>query len=210
MRELIAGAALSAAAFGLGGCNTPADQAVAAGAVFGGASGAVFGSMVTAGQPAGAFVGGAIGAASGAMMASAANANAAAAPGPYAVQAPAPAPQVYGQQGYGQPQVYGQQVYGQPQVYAQQAPVHAPPVQPAYESPPRGDYDVAEGYPPPVRGDDYGYRAPGPGGYGAPPPNDYRWAERADPPGARYGAPRYGGPPRRCAYDYDGNRVCGY
>jgi hypothetical protein len=191
MRKLIVFGALSAAALALAGCNTPADQTVAAGAVFGGASGAVFGSMVTAGQPAGAFVGGAIGAASGAMMASAANAGAA--PGPYAAQAPAPVAQVYA-----------------PQVYAQQAPIHAPPLQPAYESPPRGDYDVAEGYPPRVRGDGYGYGAPRPDGYGAPPPHGYRWAERADPPGPRYGAPQYAGPPRRCAYDYDGNRVCGY
>jgi predicted small secreted protein len=67
-----------AAGLSLAGCNTPQGQNAGAGAVLGGATGAVIGAAASGGRPGATIVGGVIGAATGAMIGSAATP-----PGPY-------------------------------------------------------------------------------------------------------------------------------
>ena len=83
MTKTILSAALAlATGLSLAGCNTPQGQNAGAGAVLGGATGAIIGAAATGGRPGGTIVGGVLGAATGAMLGSAATPPGPG-PGPY-------------------------------------------------------------------------------------------------------------------------------
>ena len=79
MKAILVSSLALASGLALAGCNTPQEQNAGAGAVLGGATGAIIGAAAT-GRPGGAIVGGVIGAATGAMIGSASTPPG---PGPY-------------------------------------------------------------------------------------------------------------------------------